>query len=199
MRKICLTAALLISLIGSGFAQSKHMFGVFYKVTTPSGDYLTKTSWAGGELEYRYFPNNQLSVGGNLSWASFSQYFPRQTYVKDDGNTALTSDFVAHAYTLPITATAHYYFAQKKRIRPYAGIALGGQYMDQRLYYNVYESDDYNWGFVARPEFGVLIGDPHSLTPIVFAIDWSYSSNKNGITQKSSFNTFGVKLGIMLQ
>src|SRR5881275_2837090 len=81
----------------------------------------------------------------------------KRTFVKPDGNSAVTSDFVAQSYQLPITATVHYYFKETKLLKPYAGIALGGQYVQQSLYYNVYVSDDDNWGFVARPEVGVII------------------------------------------
>jgi hypothetical protein len=199
MRKIYLTAALLILLIGSGYAQQKHMFGISYKVNIPTNDYLTKVSWAGGDMDYRYFTNKDWSFGANMAWMSYSQYFTRQTYTKADGNVALTSDFVAHAYTLPLTLTAYHYFPQKKMMRLYAGVGAGAQYMDQRLYYNVYESDDYNWGFIARPEIGVLIGHPDTPTPFVVAVDWSYATNKNGITQKSSFTNFGIKVGVLLQ
>jgi len=201
MKKISLTISCLIFCIVAGFSQQqKHAFGIAWEVNSPNNSgYLTKTSWSGGKLEYRYFLKPNLSVGGAMDWASYSQYFSRQTYTKADGNTAITSDFVAHIYTLPIMATTHYYFEQKAKMRMFVGLGLGAQYMEQRLFYNVYETYEYNWGFVGRPEFGILIGRPESHSPILLAINYGFATNENGITKKSSFNSFGVTLGVLLK
>jgi hypothetical protein len=198
MKKIILTTSLLIFFSAAAFTQM-NVFGVHWEVNIPtSGDYLTETSWSGGRVEYRHFlKGKDISVGLAMSWDGYDQYFSRQTYQKADGNSAITSDFVAHVYTLPLTATSHYYFARKGKVRPFAGLGLGAQYMEQKLYYNVYESDEYNWGFIARPEVGIFIGPPNSIGGINVSAGWSFATNKNGITQKDSFTNFSLTLGVL--
>jgi len=199
MKRIILSC-LILTLYTTCFAQKKDVFGMYWDINVPTnGGYLTKTSFAGMKFEYRHFFNDKLSAGLATNWDSYSQYFNRQTYVKQDGNYAVTSDFVAHVYTLPITATAHHYFARKGSFRPYAGVALGAQYMEQQLYYNVYTSSENNWGFVGRPEIGVFIGPPHMGMGFVLGLSYSYATNKNGITNKDSFQNFGISVGMAFQ
>ncbi|HEY1871945.1 MAG TPA: hypothetical protein VGG71_12860, partial [Chitinophagaceae bacterium] len=161
MKKSIITSALLLMIITTVTAQ-KNLFAVDWGINFPNNNgYLTKTSYSGGKLDYRHFFKQNMSFGFALDWASYEQYIPRQTFQKADGSGAVTSDFDAVAYQVPFTGSFHYYFDQKKRLRPYVGAALGGQYLEQSLYYNVYVTDDDNWGFVARPEVGLLI-NPNS-------------------------------------
>ena len=196
MKKIIFTATLLTFITAIGYSQ-KNAFAMSWEVNFPNnGNYLTKTSWAGGKLEYRYFLKDELSVGIAMNWNSYSQYFARQTYTKADGNSAITSDFVAHVYNIPLTAITHYYFERKGKMLPYAGIGIGAQYMDQRLFYNVYETSEYNWGFVARPEVGVIIAPPGSDVGLLLGLSYSIATNENGITKKNSFKNFGINIGV---
>ena len=128
-----------------------------------------------------------------------SQDTARQTFQKPDGNGAVTTDFVAQIYQVPITATVHYYFKESKLLKPYAGIALGGQYLQQSLYYNVYVSDDDNWGFVARPELGTIIkpGEHVHNWGFLLAANFSYSTNKTDLIDNNSFKNFGVTVGVV--
>ena len=158
MKKIIISSLLIFLFAATGFAQ-KNLFGIGWEINFPNNtDYLKNASYAGGKIEYRHFFKKNMSAGIAMDWTTYEQYLPRQTFQKPDGNSAVTSDFVAQAYQLPITATFHYYFEGSKMLKPYVGVALGGQYLEQSLYYNVYVSDDdNNWGFVARPELGVII------------------------------------------
>src|SRR5947209_7885581 len=156
MKKIIISLAIVFISITSVIAQ-KNFFGVDWNVNFPNNSgYLTKTSYSGGKVEYRHFFKENFSFGLALDWSSYEQYIPRETFQKPDGSGAVTSDFHAVAYQVPFTGTIHYYFKKSKYLRPYAGVALGGQYLEQDLYYNVYVTSDNNWGFVARPEIGLL-------------------------------------------
>jgi len=199
MKKLIITASLIFLLTAAGFAQ-KNMFGIGWEINSPSNNgYLTKTSFAGGKVEYRHLlKGKNLSLGVAMSWATYDQHIPRQTFQSSDGNSAVTSDFVAQVYQLPIVATAHYYFGENnKMLRPFLGIALGGQYMEQSLYYNVYVSEDKNWGFVARPELGAIL-KPKSANNwgILAAVNYSYATNTTDAINKNSFNNLGFTLGL---
>ena len=191
-------AFLIIALFSvPGFSQ-RNLFGLGWEVNFPNNNgYLTKTSYSGGKVEYRHFiQHKNLSLGLAINWCTYEQHIPRQTFVSEDGNSALTSDFVAQVYQVPMTATVHYYFSESKMLKPYAGVALGAQYLEQSLYYNVYISDDNNWGFVARPELGAIFKPKNSRNwGIMLAANYSFATNDNGVLNNSSFKNFGLTLG----
>src|SRR3954464_7592976 len=120
MKRIIITSLILVFFTTAGLAQKKDVFGMYWDMNLPTnGGYLTKFSFSGMKFEYRHFFKDDFSAGLATNWDSYSQYFHRQTYVKEDGNYAVTSDFVAHVYTLPLTVTAHHYFPRKGSIRPF--------------------------------------------------------------------------------
>jgi hypothetical protein len=200
MKKIMITLSLVFLITISVFAQ-KQLFGIGWQINFPNNNnYLSKTSFAGGKFEYRHFlKHKNVSWGLAGDWSTYEQFLPRQTFTKPDGS-AITGDYVAQVYQLPLTATAHFYLEAGKHFQPYAGIALGGQYVEQSLYYNVYVSDDNNWGFVARPELGTIIKiDQHKEWGLMVSTYYSYSTNKNDLLKSDSFKNFGVGLGIVFE
>jgi hypothetical protein len=195
MKKLIITSVLFLSGIVI-FAQTNLLAGTWNINFPANTDYLTKTSFSGGKIDYRHFiKHSNYSYGFALDWASYEQYFPRQTFQKPDGNGAVTSDFVAQVYQVPIVATFHYYFKESKMVKPFAGIGLGASYMEQSLYYNVYVSDENNWGFVARPELGALIKFDESWGALIGA-NYSIATNKTELLNKSSFSSFGFNIGL---
>jgi hypothetical protein len=199
MKKIIMISSLVFLFATAGFSQ-KNLLGIAWEINMPNNDnYLNETSFSGGKIEYRHvLKHKNFSLGAAIDWSSYEQHIPRQTFHSADGNSAVTSDFVAHAYQVPITATAHFYLEKGKHFRPFAGIALGGQYLEQSLYYNVYVSEDNNWGFVARPELGTIITTQSSSTwGILVAAYYSYATNKTDAINSDSFNNFGITLGVL--
>jgi hypothetical protein len=197
MKKIIITSALTFICLTAVIAQ-KNLFAVDWAINFPSNNgYLNKTSYAGGKIEYRHFFKENFTFGLALDWTSYDQHIPTQTFQKPDGSGAVTSDFVAVAYQVPFTATMHYYFAKSKMLRAYAGIAAGGQYLEQDLYYNVYVSSDNNWGFVARPEVGVFINPNNKYWGFNVGAYYSYATNKTDIIKSNSFSNFGINIGVV--
>lgn len=177
----------------------ENQFAVGWAVNFPTNsEYLTKTSFAGGKIEYRHIFKNRFSVGAAFDWATYEQYLPSRTIQKPDGNGAITSDYIAQVTQIPLTATCHYFFKEGKMLQPYAGIGLGAQYLQQSLYYNVYVSDEYSWGFVARPEVGAILkmSDQFGIT---LSANYSYATNKLDLLDRSSFKNFGIILGVVFR
>ena len=156
MKKILLIIVLFATV--STLSAQSSVFGISWEANFPSnGNYITKSSYRGGKFEYRHLFQKKFSVGLAVNWATYEQYFNRQTFEDEAGDNAVTSDFLAQTYQIPITATFHYYLEGGKMIKPFVGIGIGGQSLMQSLYYNVYVSEDNNWGFVVRPEIGAFI------------------------------------------
>lgn len=195
---------IVLLLLGTGcfsFAKaqthSPDFFGVSWEIAFPANSgYLTKTSLAGGRLEYRRKLNPQFSVGIAASWNSFDQYFGSQTYQSKDGGRAVTTDMVRQIYTVPITLIGHYYPKMaNKAIQPYIGIGLGTQYAEQNAYFNIYELSNYNWGFVARPEIGTFFNFQSNFK-IMLTASYNFATNKNSEFNISHINQFGINVGV---
>jgi outer membrane protein W len=140
--------------------------------------------------------NHNISVGIGASWNSFDDYVPRTTYQKPDGTGAVTTDLVKDVYTVPITLSAHYYFDAGKKLLPYVGLGLGTEYADQNLYFNIFGAEQNNWGFVARPEIG-LIYPFNTHGGLFLNAAYNYATNKNDIYNTNSLAQFAISLGFV--
>lgn len=184
------------------FSQGRinNLFGLSWEIAIPTNnDFLDKTSFAGGKAEYRYFlPKVPVSFGLAVSWNSYEQYIPTQTIYYKNNNSAITTDMDRVIYTVPIVATAHYYFNYGKKVMPYAGVGIGTQYAEQRIYYNIFEDDSYGWGFVVRPEIGALIRPNGGNWGILLGASYQYATNKNDLFQIDNLKSFNFNIGLFL-
>lgn len=200
-----LFSLLLVALLGSKatFAQSDKAFDEFFTfgwdVNIPMGDkFVDATSYAGGKMEFRKMVKHNLSIGLDLSWNSYYEYQPYQTYRVNE-STDITTDLYRYNYTLPMAITGHYYFDTNSRIfQPYAGLGLGAVYAEQKLYVNIYELSGDNWGFLARPEIGTIIRfHQDSDMGLLLGARYSYSTNSNDSFKIDNLQALGFNLGFV--
>lgn len=150
--------SLCLILIDTGYSQRQQWYGALtYSVSIPSGDtktFVDEISWRGIGLDYRYLIDRQYSVGLFFGWNVFYQRTDETTQTENGAVTG-TSDRNINAF--PIMANIHYYFGERKTIRPYVGLNAGGYYMLQRFEIGVaaWEKDQWQWGIA--PEAGVVI------------------------------------------
>ncbi|MBN9299484.1 MAG: outer membrane beta-barrel protein [Filimonas sp.] len=199
VKNIFFTITVLMLSATASFAQSGSLTNLFagsWEIAFPvNKDFLTKTSLSGGRLEYRKFIKPNVSVGLAASWNSFDQYFNTATYQKSDGTGAVTTDMVRQIYTVPITATIHYYLKGGKHVLPYVGIGIGTQYSEQNAYFNVYELTANNWGFVVRPEIGVLMPF-NRYWSVLLAGGYNVSTNKNDEFKIDNLKQWTLNVGL---
>lgn len=177
-----------------------NLYGLSWEISVPTNnDFLDKTSLAGGKLEYRHFLlGKPISLGVAVSWNSYEQYIPTQTITYGGGNKAITTDMDRTIYTVPITAIGHYYFNWGKPVLPYVGVGIGTQYSEQHIYYNIYENNDYNWGFTVRPEIGVLIRPGQKNWGILAGASYGYSTNQNDFFGINNLKNVAFNIGFFL-
>ena len=186
MKNKIIFTILSILVLGYGAMAQHHyqqnMFAAAWEIGLPvsNNNFLSKTSVEGGKIEYRGFIKENLSIGGFLNWRSYYEYFPTKTYENPDKSQAVTTDMYRYIYNLPMGASVHYYFKGSKMLQPFAGLGLGAQYSEQTAYYNIYYSQEKNWGFLVRPEIGTLIHMEGQWGFIVGA-SYAYSTNQNKI------------------
>jgi hypothetical protein len=198
--KIIWAAALIFCICDGIHAQDKNLTVLSWEIGFPgnNNNFLSKTSFEGGKIEYRHFIKDDLSVGVFLDWNSYYEYFPTATYTNNEQTQAVTTDMYRYIYTLPFGVNAHYYLKTGGLVRPFFGLSLGAQYAEQKLYYNIFYNEAKNWGFMARPELGVII-KPAPLSAFGLLLGGSYSFATNG-NSNYGFNTlqsFNIQIGLV--
>ena len=158
-------------------------------------DFLTKMSFAGWRIEYRHFVKSNISVGIGISRNYFSQYFESQQYTTRDESMTMTTDMQREIVTVPITVNGYYHFKSRRDTKPYVGLGLGAQYSDQTAYFNIYVIREKNWGFVARPEIGIVLTSEERLGSY-FGLAYNYATNQNEAFRINSLQHVSVTVGM---
>jgi outer membrane protein W len=196
-----LSIGLFISLKGAsqGLPSDRDLFAFSWEISDPTGNkYINETSMSGWRLEYRKGIKHNLSVGIAMSWSAFDEFVNTKTYSSADNTKAITTDMIRQVYTLPITLVGHYYLNTKSNFfQPYLGLGLGAQYAEHKAFLNIYELNETNWGFVARPEVGALFRfSSHSPVRALLGLGFNYSTNKNEAFDIDNWNQVIVNVGI---
>jgi hypothetical protein len=190
---------LFVCVTGSVFSQEKYFY-VNLDVNKPISNtaWVSNTSARGLRAGYRVFINRKFTAGVDVSWTTFDQYIPTDTYV--NGTTSITTDYFRYIYSYSIAASGQYNFevGDAEKFFPYAGLGLGAMNNDFVLYYNAYQDNEKSWGFLARPEAGILVkfGTRRSIGAMA-AIHYDYSTSKSKQFDYSSFSTVGFQIGLM--
>ncbi len=162
-------------------------------------DFVSQASSLGTKLGYRKRLNDEdkLWVGGDFGWAVYKQYVPVQTYTT--GTQSTTTDLYNYAYTYSLSLNLDYFFLpMEKIITPYAGLGIGAAYDKFAQYYNIYGSDDTSWGFLVRPEVGILVGfKENSAWRIKAAFHYDYSTNTSTNFGYKNFTSTGFQVGLV--
>jgi hypothetical protein len=166
-----------------------------------STEFIDNASGRGAKIGFRKFlgVERRFSVGGDFNWAQYDEYKPRETFVNESG--AITTDYYNYIYQYGLTISGQYYFllGEKDRFFPYVGLGLGANRNEYNVYYNIYTDTDRVFGFLARPEAGIIvrIGERRR-TGIMAAVHYDYSTNKSDVLDYDNFSSVGVQLGIVL-
>lgn len=197
MRYVLFIIFLLVSTIG--FAQEKYVYlNLNVLKPTSNTDWIEDVTASAGRIGYRGFIRPNFSAGLDLGWANFDQYEPTST--KQNATGAITTDYFHYIYSYSGVASGQYYFKpeDEDRFFPYAGLGLGASTNEYVLYYNIYEEAERSWGFLARPEVGLLFRfTERSSLGIMAAIHYDFSTNKSEKFAYNNFSAIGFQIGIM--
>ena len=201
MKRFIYSAILAVFLGNAAFAQDKpfdQLLTFGWDVNIPMGDkYVDEVSFAGGKFEFRKMIDDRMSLGIDISWNSYYEYVPYQTFHINTSTDASTDGF-KYNYTLPLTLTYHYYWPTAGIFIPYAGLGMGAMYAQPKLYFNIYEINEENWGFLIRPEVGTVIKfNPASDVGLMLGARYSVSTNEEPIFRISNLQALGFNLGFV--
>lgn len=173
----------------------RDMFIINWEIAIPtSSDYLSKTSFTNGRIEYRHLITNQFAWGVSLGWNSFDEKVGQQLYENEDGSSAVFTDVVRQVYEVPFSVNGYYYFGSSDTFRPYAGLGLGANYAEQEAFFNVFVVRDSNWGFYARPELGIQYF-LNSGFGLIGYVSYNYATNSSDFFPVDSLSHVGIGIG----
>lgn len=166
MKKISILLVALMIFGATSYGQSRFS-KVSWEIGFPTGDlkeFLVNEdiSLGGISFDYRRMVKDNITVGGNISWAFFNGS-SREDLI--DGTTTISGLRQFYVNTLPIMVNAHYY-RDIGDSQIYFGTGLGGVWTLQRTDIGSYFTDNDNFQFGIMPEIG-------------FNIPFSFTSNVN--------------------
>ena len=192
---------ILIAFFGSSLAlaQEKYVYlNLNVLKPTSNTDWIEDVTASAGRIGYRGFIRPNFSAGLDLGWATYDQYKPPVTIENSTG--AITTDYFNYIYSYTGVISGQYYFKEEgeDRLFPYAGLGLGAATNEYVLYYNIYDDTERSWGFLARPELGVLFRfSERSSLGIMAAVHYDYSTNKSEKFNYDNFSALGFQIGII--
>lgn len=183
------------------FAQRSYFYFA-WDVNQPLSNtsWIDETSTRGAKLGFRKFVGEarRISVGLDLNWNYLESYKPTETFYTDNG--AVTTDYFNNIFTMAAALSGQYYFpiGDKQVFYPYVGLGLGANRNRYTVSYNIYQDEEDAFGFLARPEAGILvrIGERRRFG-LTAAVHYDYSTNTSDNYGYSNFMTAGFQIGVV--
>ncbi|MBZ5859021.1 outer membrane beta-barrel protein [Flavihumibacter profundi] len=197
MRKIIL---MTICVLGSGFmlAGYAQKVGEFsYQASFPTGkfgDFIGKTSWVGFSGGGRGYlkSNEQLSIGGSLSWFYMADKKGKQTFTGPEGGVT-TGNLTNFTNIYGLMAVIQYDLKKRNEKKvPYIRGGLGGAYQNQNSDIGIYRIQNDGFQFMMNAEAGVNF-NMSANNGIVLAATYHYLPEASGMVTTSFF---GIKLAV---
>lgn len=194
-------ASLWVIILGIGSAKAQD-FDRYFSLSWMGSKPLSNTSWIdhdtgkGVRLTYRKLINDKFAAGFDYTWATYEKYYPTATFV--EGTRTITTDYFNYVYSYGLTLNGQYFLPfSTDRVMPFVGLGIGAALNRYVQYYNVYTEDDRSWGFLARPEVGVLFpfGGKWGAT---IGAQYHYSTAKSDFFEYDDFSSLSVNVGIVL-
>lgn len=176
------------------YAQPSGMLTFDWIVGIPMGamsnDFISETSTRGFNMEYRYFLNSPLSIGGGFSWQGYSEKYERSTYETE--GVAITSTRFNYLYVFPLYVNFHYYPIKNNHIFPFIGINIGATSIDKQDQIGMYYIQDESWHFNVQPEVGALFKiNPRGTFGLIFKAKYNYITyNEGKLNDLSQLNLY---------
>jgi outer membrane protein W len=180
---IVVAAALLI--VTPAVAQSS--FSIQYSMGFGTGDtksFISKSSFRGAAMEYRYLIQPNISVGADVGWNVFYERKASDTYTS--GTVALSGVQYRYINAVPIFLAFDYHLKPGEKINPFVGLGVGTLFTRRNTDMNLYTIEDNVWAFGLRPEFGIRM-QANDAMDIILVGKYNYGFSAKDLPAQSYF------------
>lgn len=186
-----------------GFKPSSY-YTFSWNTTFTMGDFnkwVGNASPAGFDLGGRYFINNGLVVGWNISWQRVSQIYNDETFTIPALGIAINAENYRFTWMVPFQAVVAYHFIPDKLVSPYVGLGIGGDYMEHHLLIQEYDIYKTRWDFSLTPEVGALVKFGNfSQWGALVAFNYKWTTNQIDLyeTKSKNLQMLNLKVGLAM-
>ncbi|WP_067150054.1 outer membrane beta-barrel protein [Pseudotamlana agarivorans] len=189
LKFIMLVGTLVLTL--STFAQEK--YSLSYIIGIPSGptaDFTPSTSFRGVGFDFTYMLSKELGIGASVGLQTFYDDLGKQTIT--DGTETTTATRYHYINSLPVYATASYFFNNSNNVTPFVSLGIGLMYnqIDEEI--GVYTLEDDAWQFSMRPEIGLEYTINYGVS-LRAAGRYNYAAKSGDV---DGLSHFGIALGV---
>jgi outer membrane protein len=157
MKKIYYIAIIAFLFIGNkGFSQQSY-FSAAYSMGFAGGDlkdYVSKSSFRGGVVEYRGYVTNNVTAGVDVGWNVFYERMDYATYTK--GTMSLSGIQYRTSNHVPLLLSADYMLKPDEVFNPYVGFGIGTMYSERETDMGMFQTSENTWHFALKPELGFM-------------------------------------------
>lgn len=198
MIRICIILSLVTCSLLTNAQEYSTAFHLGWNTMVPFSDkdFTGSTSSAGIRVGYSKFVNEKFGFGFEAGYSTLDDYVPPTTYEYPGG--AITTDIYNYLYYFTLMANGQYYFAQGEHFIPYTSLGMGVAFSEYKIFYNVYQENDNNTGFVIRPEIGTLFKiKEYSSFGLKAALGFDYATNKSDYFETKNLAALNFQIGIV--
>lgn len=177
-------------------AQESLVFKANYSIGIPLSQtsYLKNASYRGFGLGFGKIFATNFSLSLEASWNHFYQYEPRTTYYFEGG--AITTDLYKYRQQVPVILNMNYFFFREMRLKLYAGLGVGINYIQDKILFNAYEFGDEHFGFNLQPKVGTAFAlDGNERLHLFAACAYNFSTNKSETFEYKSSSSMLIEIG----
>ncbi|MBU2651828.1 MAG: OmpW family protein [Bacteroidetes bacterium] len=174
------------------FAQQGGHLSVQYDISFGMGDlgdYISKASFRGISVQYRYAATENILVGVDAAWYVFYEKRDYDTYTV--GTQSISGIQYRTQNEMPILVAVDYLIFTDKVVNPYIGFGIGTLYTERATDMGIWRIVQDPWHFAIKPEAGIL-AEISGNTSAKIAVKY-YNGFKSGDLDSQGF--MAVSLG----
>ena len=126
------------------------------------GDFISKGSFRGASIQYRYPATDNILVGGDIGWNVFYEKKDKASYTID--TRTLTGIQSRYQNAMPILVSADYLFLPDNAAKPYIGLGIGTMYTERVVNMGTWILTQNPWHFAIKGEAGLMYELPSGFT-----------------------------------
>lgn len=193
LKNIILLSLFMLSI--TALSAQNYYFNMNYSTAAPmgeTGDYISKYSWRGINIEGQWMVKTNVSAGYNFGWNVFTEEITGEF---TNGTKTLYGTQLRYLNAFPLTAEARYHFGEINTgtLTPYIGAGLGTIFTETRTEMGIFLTDTDSWQFALVPAAGVLIPVGYS-SMINVGVKYNYAFETDDMMANSFLN---VNLGFV--